>query len=64
MHRPLAEAVEVKQAMAKAEEYAHLASAAKTDEDREYYERLHRKWLGLADGWRFISEIDSRGGRI
>ena len=54
----LSEAPEVVQALAKAEEYARLAVSAKTAKDRNYYERLRRKWLGLAEGWRFIAEID------
>ena len=49
---------EVGEAMAKAQEYANLAALAKTAKDRNYYERLRRKWLGLAEGWRFIAEID------
>jgi len=49
---------EVGEAMAKAQEYANLAALAKTAKDRNYYERLQRKWLGLAEGWRFIAEID------
>ena len=48
---------EVKQALAKAEECARLAASAKTFKDRDYYERMHRKWLGLADGWRVIDGI-------
>jgi len=49
---------QVKQADAKAKENARLAAQAKTDKDRDYYERMRRKWLGLADGWRVIDEIN------
>jgi hypothetical protein len=49
---------EVMQALAKAEECAKKAASAKTNEDRDFHERMRRKWLGLADGWRVIDEID------
>jgi hypothetical protein len=55
-HRPMSE--QVKQAVAKAEVNARLAAQARTNKDREYYERMGRKWLGIADGWRVINEID------
>jgi hypothetical protein len=55
----LSEAPEVIQALAKAEEYARLADSAKNANDRNDYERLRRKWLGIADGWRVITEIDA-----
>ena len=56
MPSPMSE--QVKQAVAKAEENTKLAAQAKTDKDRDYYERMRRKWLGLAQGWRVIDEID------
>jgi hypothetical protein len=49
---------EVKQALAKAEECAKLAASAKSFKDRDYYERMQRKWFGIAEGWRVIDEID------
>jgi len=49
---------QVKQAVAKAEENARLAAQARTDKDRDYYDRMRRKWLGIAEGWRVIDEID------
>jgi hypothetical protein len=52
------EAPEVKQAVAKAQEYARLAAAARNPEKRDYYLRMERKWVGIADGWRVIVEID------
>jgi hypothetical protein len=52
------EAPEVKQALAKAEEYAKLASTAQTLEERDRYDRMSRKWFGIADGWRVIAEFD------
>jgi hypothetical protein len=55
----LSEALEVIQALAKAEEYARLAESAKNANDRNDYERLRRKWLGIADGWRVITEFDA-----
>ncbi len=44
--------------MAKAEENATRARSAKTAQDREYYERMSRKWLGIAEDWRVI--VDGR----
>jgi hypothetical protein len=41
-----------------AEENAKLAAQAKTDEDRNYYDRMRSKWIGIADGWRVIDEVD------
>jgi hypothetical protein len=52
------EGSEIQQALAKAEECARKAALAKTAEDRDYYDRMHRKWLGIADGWRVIDGID------
>jgi len=52
------EAPEVKQALAKAEEYAARAAFAKDSQERERCERMRRKWLGIADGWRVIAEVD------
>ncbi len=49
---------EVKQALAKAKECAKQATLAKTDNDRNFHERMRRKWLGLADGWRMIDEVN------
>jgi hypothetical protein len=50
------EAPEVIQALAKAE-YGRLTAQAKTAKDRNDYERLRHKWLGIADGWRVITEV-------
>jgi hypothetical protein len=58
MRSELGDAPEVKQALAKAEECAKQAALAKTFKDRDYYERMRRKWLGVADGWRVITEVD------
>jgi hypothetical protein len=49
---------QLKQAIVKAQENAKLAAKAKTEKDRNYYDRMHRKWMGIADGWRVIDEID------
>jgi hypothetical protein len=48
---------EVQQALAKAEENEWSAARAKTARDRAYYERMRRKWLGLAESWRIIDEV-------
>jgi hypothetical protein len=54
----LDDAPEFKQAVAKAAEYADRAAAAKDPELRDYYFRMHRKWLGIAEGWRLITDIE------
>jgi len=48
---------EFQQALRKAKENERLAARAKTAKDREYYERMRKKWLGLAEGWRMIDEV-------
>ena len=50
----LREPPEVKQAVAK----ATRARSAKTAQDREFYERMSQKWLGIAEDWRVI--VDCR----
>jgi hypothetical protein len=52
------EAPEVKQALGKAHEYAKLAAEAVDPRKREYFLRMERKWLGIADGWRVIAGVD------
>jgi hypothetical protein len=52
------EAPEVKQALAKAEEYAARAASAKDSQERERCERMRRKWFVIADGWRVIAGVD------
>jgi hypothetical protein len=54
----LREVPEVKQALAKGEENAARARSAKTAQDREYYERMSRTWLGIAHAWRVIADVD------
>jgi hypothetical protein len=51
------EAPDVTQALAKAEYNAARARSAKTDQDREYYERMGRTWLGIAQAWRVIADV-------
>jgi hypothetical protein len=52
------EAPEVLRALNKAQEYAEKAATATTAQERAEYERLWRKWVGIADGWRVITQID------
>jgi hypothetical protein len=59
LHADDIEAPEIKQALAKVEEYAKLASSARTIEDRDQYDRMSRKWLAIAESWRVIVEIDN-----
>jgi len=40
------------------EENAAQARSAKTAQDREFYERMSRKWLDVAEHWRVI--VDAR----
>jgi hypothetical protein len=61
MRSQVSEGSEIKQALAKAEECARKAALSKTAKDRDYYDRMHRKWLGIADGWRVIDGIDKAG---
>jgi hypothetical protein len=58
MHGLSSDPPEVKQALAKAAECAKKAALARALEDRDYYERMQRKWLGIAEGWRVIVEVD------
>jgi len=53
-------APEIEKALSKAAEYEKMAAAAKSKADRDRYERMHRKWLGIAEGWRFINDIADR----
>jgi hypothetical protein len=50
----------LQQALDKADHYLALAASAKNSEDRAYNERMHRKWLGLANGWRMINNVDKK----
>jgi hypothetical protein len=55
---PSIQSKELTAALAKAEEYEKLASSAKTPEERDYYDRMQRKWLGIADGWKILGQFD------
>jgi hypothetical protein len=57
MRSELDDAPEVLQFLAKAEECSKQAALAKTKEDQAFHEKMCRKWLGIADGWRVIDEI-------
>ena len=52
-----AEPPEVRDAVAKAKEFAALAEAENNAKQKAFYERMSRKWQGIADGYRFIVEI-------
>jgi len=56
MRRPSEGAPEIVQALAKSDEFARRAAAAKTVNERDQYERMRRTWLGIADSWRLIVE--------
>ena len=55
---PTAEVPEVEEALRKAEEYATLAAQAADTKERDQLLRMERKWIGLADGWQVIADID------
>ena len=42
---------EVRKALVIAKENAAHARLSRTREDRDYYERMSRKWLGIAPTW-------------
>ena len=51
---------EVEDCFVKAIKNAELAAAARKQEQREFHHRMERKWLGLAEGYRFLSEVARR----
>jgi len=53
---------EIEDCFIKAVENSELAAAAKRTADRDYYLRMERKWLGLADGFRWIADLERRHG--
>jgi hypothetical protein len=56
------EVPEIEDCFLKAAENADRAAAAKKANDREFYLRMERKWLGLADGFRWIADLERRHG--
>ena len=58
--RPNEEAPEVRDALSKAEEYGRLSEGAVDPADKEQFERMRRKWMGIAEGWRFIASVADR----
>ena len=59
-HLPKSEAPEVRDALAKAQKFAALSESAKDAQKRDYYDRMSRKWFGIANGWRVIAGIDEK----
>ena len=51
---------EVEDCFIKAMKNAELAAVARKQEQREFHQRMERKWLGLAEGYRFLSEVARR----
>jgi hypothetical protein len=49
--------LELQEALAQAAEYAQLAAVAENVQDKAHYQRMHRKWLGIAAGWRMINDV-------
>ncbi|HEX9284290.1 MAG TPA: hypothetical protein VF879_01365 [Nitrospirales bacterium] len=58
MRTGLSDEPEFMRALAKADECARKAALAKTVKDQDFHERMRRKWLGVADGWCVIEEVD------
>jgi len=46
----------------KAVENSERAGSAKRAADRDFYLRTERKWLGLAEGLRWIADLERRHG--
>ena len=56
------EVPEIEDCFIKAAESSERAARAKRAADRDFYLRMERKWLGLADGFRWIAELERRHG--
>jgi hypothetical protein len=41
---------------------AEQASAAKEESERDFHLRMERKWMALAEGYQFLSEVERRHG--
>ena len=39
---------------------ARMAAAATSEEQRNDYLRMERKWASMAEGYRFLAEVDRR----
>jgi hypothetical protein len=48
---------DVKQALTKAEECEKKMLAAKSEEDRVFYDRIRGKWIGVADAGRLSNSL-------
>ena len=51
---------EVDDCFIKAVENSERAASAKRAADRDFYLRMERKWLGLAEGLRWIADLERR----
>jgi hypothetical protein len=54
---------EIEDCFIKAVENSERAASAKRAAERDFYLRMERKWLGLADGYRWITELERRHGK-
>lgn len=59
-HQGMHDASDIEEALLKAAEYEKMAATAKSAAERNHYERMQRKWLGIAEGWRFINDVANR----
>ena len=53
---------EIEDCFIKAVENSERVAFAKRAADRDFYLRMERKWLGLADGFRWIADLERRHG--
>jgi hypothetical protein len=51
---------EIEDCLLRAVENSERAASAKHAKDRDFYLRIERKWLGLADGFRWIADLERR----
>ncbi len=53
---------EIEDCFIKAVENSEHAASAKRAADRDFYLKMERKWLAMADGFRWITDIERRHG--
>jgi hypothetical protein len=53
---------EIEDCFIKAVENSERAASAKHEAERDFYLRMERKWLRIAEGYRWITDIERRHG--
>jgi hypothetical protein len=51
---------EVMECFRRAQESADRAAAARNAREREFYSRMERKWLGIAEGYGWMADLEKR----